>query len=533
MKRIDYLSILIVGCVLSSHLVATAQAAAGTAPGTQQGQTPGGPPPATGPVPPRDPRIKAPKTEESTIPGNVTVPGLPAGAANAVAQRPLNADEAVRIAIKLHPDVLNARAAVIAQRGRTRQTRAATMPQVIVAGSYTRVTTLSGAKFGGNSTPGVAGSSSSGNTTTNSGGSSSSGSTSSTTTSTTTSSTTPPPAIGLILGADVEGTLRQLIFDFNHTRDLIRQSRALERAADQNLSRVICDVAFEVKQTYYQYKQAIRLEQVNALEVTNRQSQLDLATSRYNVGLGQPGDVYSAQTAKAEAILNLEVARDNVEQARISLAIAMGVDPRTPVQIGEVEEPALVREDVNALVTQSLKERPEAIQALENLRSARFAVSAAKSTNAPVVSGAMNVYSAGDEILPQNDYLTVGLTLSWNPFDGGLTKGRVDEARANVLAAQSQVISIEQTIKADVTSAYVNLRNVERRVDAANADVANAEQNVNVAEQRYKTGIGQFADIINAQAFLLTARINRVSTLTLIPIYRAAVARAIGTKYTP
>jgi len=327
--------------------------------------------------------------------------------------------------------------------------------------------------------------------------------------------------------------LRQLIFDFNHTRDLIRQSRALERAADQNLSRVICDVAFEVKQTYYQYKQAIRLEQVNALEVTNRQSQLDLATSRYNVGLGQPGDVYSAQTAKAEAILNLEVARDNVEQARISLAIAMGVDPRTPVQIGEVEEPALVREDVNALVTQSLKERPEAIQALENLRSARFAVSAAKSTNAPVVSGAMNVYSAGDEILPQNDYLTVGLTLSWNPFDGGLTKGRVDEARANVLAAQSQVISIEQTIKADVTSAYVNLRNVERRVDAANADVANAEQNVNVAEQRYKTGIGQFADIINAQAFLLTARINRVSTLTLIPIYRAAVARAIGTKYTP
>ncbi len=299
------------------------------------------------------------------------------------------------------------------------------------------------------------------------------------------------------------------------------------------MNQAMCDTAFQVKQAFYQFVQNKRLADVNEQEVSNRQAQLDLAQSRYNVGLGEPVDVYSAQTAKAEAILNLQIARDNVEQARIGLALAVGIDPLTPIDTADSSEPPVEGNDVNALVEQSLKQRPEALQALENLRSTGYAVKAAKSTNAPIVSGALNLITLGDQFLPQNDYLTVGISLSWNPLDGGLARGKVAEARANVLAAESQLNAIQQSIKADVASAYVNLRNAEGRVAAAQADVANAEQNVLVAEQRYRTGVGQFVDIINAQAFLLTARTNLVTTQGLIPQYRAAVARAIGTRFTP
>ncbi len=478
---------------------------------------------ATTTVPPRDPRLKALQTTDTQAPPDVTAATLQ-GNANITGSRPLTADEAVKLAIKLQPGILSARAALNAQKGRTQQVSAGLRPQVQVAGSYNRATTLNGVRFGAAATAAPAGTSSSGSTTTTTGGTG----TSTTTTATTTSTTNFVPSIGVIVGADVQATLKQLIFDFNHTRDLVKQSRALDRAADQNLAKAIADASFEVKQAFYQYRQGLNLARVYELEVQNRQSQLDLAQSRYNVGLGQPVDVYSAQTAKSEAVLNLQVARDNAEQARITLTLAIGIDPRTPIQLAEVDEPAAPATDVNALVTMALKQRPEALQARETLRATGYAFSAARSTNAPIVSGAMNVISEGDQFVPQNDYLTVGVTLSWSAFDGGLTRGRTQEARANIVAAKSQLVAVEQTIKADVSSAFVNLRSVEGRVTVANAEVANAEQNVQVAEMRYRTGVGQFVDIINAQAFLLNARSNQVNTLALIPQYRAAIQHAVG-----
>jgi len=519
---------LIVGCApISSGAQAT------TPDKTAQQAAQAAAPQVPGPVPPRDARLQAPKTQDTVIPPNITSPP-PTSPTPGVPQRPLSVDEAVHLALRFQPSILNARAGLYAQKGRTRQVRAGLMPQGIVNGSYTRVTTINGIPFSGSSTPGPAGTSSSGVTSTNTGGTTPGGaSTSTTTSSTTTSTTTAAPSIGVIPGADIEGTLKQLIFDFNHTRDMVSQSRALERAADQTINQAVYDTAFQVKQAFYQYVQNIHLAQVNEQEVANRQAQLDLALSRYNVGLGEPVDVYTAQTAKAEAILNLQVARDNVEQARISLALAIGIDPLTPIQPADSVEAPVVGDDVNALVAQSLKQRPEAIQAQETLRSTKYAVKAAKSTNAPIIAGEVNVVSLGDQFVPQNDYLTVGITFSWNPLDGGLMKGRVDEAKANVLAAESQLNAIQLSIKADVDSAYINMRNSEGRVAAAQADVTNATENVKVAEERYRTGIGQFVDIINAQAFLLTARINLVTTLALIPQYRAALARAIGTKFTP
>lgn len=539
MKPTCIKTIIVLFCVsLRANAQSPALESPGVAPQNSVGNQSANMPTTPGPVPPRDPRLKALKTQDSVRPPNVTTPAPPAGTPD-VPQRPLSAEEAVRIALRLQPSILNARAGLFGQQGRTRQARSALLPQVTVAASYNRVTTLHGAHFAGAQAAGGNGTSSTGTTGTTTGGAGSTGSagagnsTSSTTTSTSTTSTSPAPSIGVVPGADVEGSLRQLIFDFDHTRNMVRQSKSLERAADQNVVRARSDTAFNVKQAFYQHVSDLQLVQVNDLEVTNRQAQLDLAQSRYNVGLGQPVDVYSAQTAKAEAILNLAVARDNAEQSRIALALAMGIDPRTPIVPASSQEAVVVGDDVNALVALSLRQRPEAIQAGETLRSSRYGVAAARTTNAPIISGEVNVISQGDQFVPQNDYLTVGISLSWYPVDGGLARGRVDEARANVLAAQSQQTAIELSIKADVSSAYVNMRSAEGRVAAAQADVANAEQNVDSAVIRYRTGIGQFVDIINAQAFLLTARTNLVTTQGLIPQYRAALARAIGTRITP
>jgi outer membrane protein len=484
-------------------------------------------PPAAAPATQQTPPI-SPKTQETPIPSVIEIPAPPLPAD--VPNRPLTAAEAARIALRRQPDVDVARAGIAAAHGRTQQTRAGLLPTLNVNGGYTNVSILSGrggaviassgSTTGGGSTGGTTGGTGTGEGTTG-GTTSGSGSTGGTGTSSTTSTTQST-------GFTATATLRQLLFDFNHTRDLVRQSEALERAAAQNLTRVQEDLVFQVKQAFYQYVQNTRLVAVNEGNLTNRQSQLALARARLNSGLGLPADMVTAETAVSEAVLNLNVARNAASLARVNLAALMGIDPRTPLQANETGEPAFPSDDVNALVNTALRQRPEVLQALATVQANQSGVSAARTTNAPVVSGSLGLSSRGADFPPRDDSFIVGASVSFNPFDGGLTAGRVREARANLQAAQAQLQSAQLTVTSDVAQAYFNLRTAEQRVLTADIEVANATEGVRIAQGRYTSGLGQFLDIINAQAQLLTASTNRVNAQFAVDQARAAIARAIG-----
>ena len=530
----------------------------------------------------------APHTQDTPVPPAIVVP-LPPTPTPDIPNRPITADEAARIALRLQPNVAIARANIAAQQGRTQQVRSGLLPQVSLLGSYTHIETLSTERGGGTATPvstggttgttgstggtttgttgtGTTGGSSSGTGSTSTGGvgttggstsgngsgtgstttgssgtgstgSSSTGSGSSTGTSTGTTTGTGGATTVTQLGASSvasgeglvgQATLRQLIYDFNHTRDLVRQSEALERVALQNLTRVQYDLVLQVKQGYYQLVQYAQLVRVNEENVANRQEQLNLANARLFSGLGLPQDVVTAQTAKAEAVQQLNIARALEGIARQNLALLIGIDSRTPIQTADSGEPPIATDDVNALIQSALQRRPEVIQAQEQIRASRYGVNAAKTTNAPVVSGNLNLTSRGTDFPPGNDSFSIGAAIQFSPFDGGLTQGKVKEARANLDASNAALVAAQLAVQTDVTQAYLNLRSAEQRVAATLSEVANAEEGVRIATGRYRSGLGQFLDIINAQAFLLSARTNLVTTQALVEQNRAALNRAIG-----
>jgi outer membrane protein len=460
---------------------------------------PATPTPAAAAAPAQTPPV-APRIQETPLPPPIELPPPPIAAPLDVPNRPLSADEAALIALHHQPTITEASAGIEAARGRTQQMRSGLRPTLGVTAGYSHVETIAtetSATSGGTSSTG-------GGTITTGGG-------------------------GVtVAGYQAAGTLRQLLFDFNHTRDLVRQGVALERAAAANLTRVQSDLVLQVKQAFYTTVQDQRLVGVNESNVRNQQAHLALARARLGSGLGLPSDVVRAETAVADAILNLNVARNNASVSRVNLALLLGVDPRTPLQPSETGEPAVSTNDVNALVQTALTQRPDIRQFAENLRSTEYGVSAAKTTNAPAVVGSIGASTRGANFPPGNDFLTIGVNVVWTPFDGGLTAGRVREARANRLSAQAQLTGTQLTVTSDVSQAYLNLRTAEQRVTTADAEVANAEESVRLAEGRYRAGIGTFIDVTDAQAALLTAQTNRVNAQSAVDQARAAVAHAIG-----
>ena len=74
-------------------------------------------------------------------------------------------------------------------------------------------------------------------------------------------------------------------------------------------------------------------------------------------GTGLPSDLVAAQTALADAILNLTLAQNTAVTSRVVLAQAMGIDPRTPIQPADSAEPEIDICDMNDLVTRALHRR--------------------------------------------------------------------------------------------------------------------------------------------------------------------------------
>lgn len=467
------------------------------------GQTPRQiPDPPGGQTPP-----VAPKTVSTPVPPPVALPTAPASAD--IVSRPLSAEEAVRIALRKQPNVDVARAGISAAQGRAEQTRSALLPSLVVSGGYNNVTVLSGAGAGASTSGGTTGGATGGTTGGTTGGSSGGGGSTAT-------------------GYTASAAVRQLLFDFNHTRELVRQSQALSRAAEQNLTRVQSDLVSQVKQAYYQVVQSDRLAAVNEDNLQNRRSQRDLARARLNSGLGLPSDVATAETAYSEAVLNLTVARNTAAVTRVNLAVLMGIDARTPIATVEGGEPPFPSDDVNALVAQALKQRPEVLQAQSTVDANRHAVSAARTNNMPAVSGVLGFASRGREFPPADDGLTIGATVIFTPFDGGLTQGKVKEARANRDSADAQLQGTRQTVTSEVAQAWLNMRTAEQRVATAGIEVSNATEGVRIATGRYSSGLGLFQDILTAQSLLLTARTNLVNAKAQTDTSRAALRRAIG-----
>lgn len=417
-----------------------------------------------------NPKVPPPHVQDLKVPERVSLPKSQEKMPDEP-DRPLSADEAARIALRKQPSLGVSLANAFAARGRTNQVRSGLFPQVSAGLGYDELESLSG--------NGV-------------------------------SPTQAPFNFALPTVSPIDRyiggvALKQLVYDFDQTRNLVRQSQALERVAESGLNAAQLQVVHSVKAAFYNYAYAEQLVKVNEQNVDNRQRQYDLAEERLTAGVGLPSDVVTALTSKSQGILALNIARDNAEQARISLLIEMGIDPMTPIVLDDSKPKVSTVGDPRQLVKIALKKRPEVRAAENNVLASKFGLSAARSVNSPSVYLGMAAGTRGQDFPLDDSTFSFQLGIAIPIYDGGLRAGAVQTSQGQLTAAQAQLQSTLLSVQNDVASAYLSYKSAEQRVTIAENEVLNAREGVRIAEGRYRSGLGQFQDITTAQALLLGA----------------------------
>ena len=326
-------------------------------------------------------------------------------------------------------------------------------------------------------------------------------------------------------GFQYAASLNQLIFDFGHTHHLTEASEKQEEAYRQAYLQARSDLALQVKQAYYALLQAEQLVKVQQNTLANQQFHAAEARARTKAGVGVPSDVSQAETAVSAAQFTLSQAQTQESQARVSLLLRLGLDPRTPLSIRPEREPAPSGSDVQEYFQQALKGRADLAQQQALVESARQTLSAAVTTNSPTVGTALSYINRSN---PSFSSVNLSMTVAFTPLDGGVREGSSRESEALLKQSELQLKAVENQVMGEVAQAYLNLKNAEQQVASTTAGEANAREFLRMAEGRYRAGLGLFLDVIDAQTSLLTAQVNRINAATLVDVSRATLARAIG-----
>lgn len=322
-----------------------------------------------------------------------------------------------------------------------------------------------------------------------------------------------------------------LLYDFGNRDANLENARQLLQAASATQSSVVQNVLLNAIQAYYLVQASIAaLDAAMESERASEES-YKAADARYKVGVATPADKLQAQTLFAQNTLTRITAEGALKTAYGTLANVMGLAANQALKLAPsvlVQPLQSIDQDINALIEQARMRRPDLIASEAQLKAAEAGINASRAAAKPTVSVAMsNNFQDGSSLTSTNNS-ALGMTVSIPLFSGYAPTYRIRsaEAFADVRAAQRDQLRLQ--ISLDVWRAYQNLRTANESIRAAAVLVSSAEESARVALGRYKAGVGNILDTLNAQSALASARQQQIQANLNWNIARAALAQSIG-----
>jgi outer membrane protein len=325
-------------------------------------------------------------------------------------------------------------------------------------------------------------------------------------------------------------TVSQMITDFGRTANLTGSASLSAKAADQNAEAVRAQVVLLVDRAYYNLLKAQNVLTVAQQTVKERQLVVDQITALAQSKLKSSLDVSFAQVNLSEAKLTLASAENDVRSVSAELSAALGYAGQRSFQLVEENLPGPVNESLDALVHEAMDARPE----LRDLRlresaAQRFA-KAERALSFPTISTVATAgYVPARVTQLHSNYGAAGLNVNLPVFNGGLFSARRREAEFKAAAASQQVKDAANQVARDVRIAYLAAQTAYERVGLTAQMLDQAKLALDLAQTRYKIGLGSIVELSQAQLSETSAEIASVSAKYDYQAQRALLAFETGT----
>jgi outer membrane protein len=302
-------------------------------------------------------------------------------------------------------------------------------------------------------------------------------------------------------------TLSYQLFDGGRTAARVSQAAAALAGAEADERTARMSLIDKTTKAYFDLVAAMQYAIVADRSVEVAQAQVDDAQRFLAAGQVPRADVLRAETELADQHVQDLGARNAVTLAQTALDDALGVplgDLHQPTDPLEAGAPDVA---LDALLTAARTSRGDLAAAQAAVDAAGFALKEARAGHAPRIGIAVTDGNVQPAVVPgYRNQFSVGLNAVWTLFDGGTVAGGVDAAQAGIDRAKLTLDRLCTDVELQVRQAVLNLGDAKARVEAARAYVALADENLRLAQVRYRGRVGTVLEVQDAQLRATSAR---------------------------
>jgi outer membrane protein len=259
----------------------------------------------------------------------------------------------------------------------------------------------------------------------------------------------------------------------------------------------------------------LSVDKISALTQAKLKSDLDLSFS--NVDL-----------ARAK-LLQLE-AKNNFAASLATLSAILGYPDQQQFDLVESSRsPEQPDADVNPLIAQALRQRPELLALQDQVTSAEKFGHAEHDLWRPTVNalGAIGVAPIRNDALP-NWYGAVGVNVNIPVFNGFLYNAHAKTADLQTEVAKQRLMDERNNIARDVRKAWQNSRQAFERLSLTGQLRDQANLGLQLAESRYRLGLGSIVELGQAELQKTEADIANTDAQYQYRLTRLELAYTIG-----
>src|SRR6202795_3070145 len=265
-------------------------------------------------------------------------------------------------------------------------------------------------------------------------------------------------------------------------------------------------------------------------------SRVDLAQALYNQaadlqheGVGTGIDTLRANVELQNEKQRLLEAQADRETSLFALSRLLNLDPRQTIELADslsyFETP---QPEVEQSIEEALSARYEWKSLNDQIKAAQWQKKRAWDVRLPALKVAGDWQYQGTRVnngIPTYNY---EVDLSMPLFTGGRIRAETTRANLEIQRLQQQQADLRNQIGLDVKNALINLTSARSQVQVANLGVQLSKEEVDQARDRFRAGVANNIEVIQAQDSLARANDNQIAALYRFNQARADLARSVG-----
>lgn len=308
-------------------------------------------------------------------------------------------------------------------------------------------------------------------------------------------------------------TASQVLFTSGRVMSYYRAAKAGSESADYQVLRKKKELIFQVQESYLNTLLAREALAIARASLANTQKDHDIILQKLNEGLASEVEKMQHEVDLHSRRISVTRSENDLVLAKNYLKILTGISREEDIHLTEQFNdtfPDLSFEETLATV---LDKEPSINALQQGIKANEYLLKAYKADYFPTVAAFSRVQRDGDsdDFFPESEAFDTtflaGVAVTIPLYEGGVKSARKNQAIRTLNKSRLALANMRKLLTLDLENAFLAYHTSQRQLNIAKETLKVSQKAYNLAQLRYKTGLGSLSELQDAELDLTHARL--------------------------